>query len=90
MSAQRTSSESVQRSPFLDFLERVGWDFAGGRNTVVRSESKISFSLETVSALSDEAAALEAGPRSARFVLGMFIELDSPGAGGYLQFAAVF
>jgi hypothetical protein len=72
-----------------DFLDRVVWRSAIGREVVARNESKISFSLES-SRTAEDAATRGDGPRSMRFVLGAFVELDAAGVGGYVQFTAIF
>ena len=65
-----------------DFLDWDTYYLAGGRASIVRSESKMSVALETFGN--------PGTPRSTRFVAGLYVELDSAGAGGFLQFSALF
>jgi hypothetical protein len=72
----------VTTSLWNDFLGWDTYDFAGGKASVVRSESKLSVALETF--------ASPGTPRSTRFVAGFYVELDSVGGGGFLRFTALF
>jgi hypothetical protein len=72
----------VTTSLWNDFLDWDTYDLAGGKESIVRSESKLSVSLET--------SADPGPPRSSHFVVGFYAELDSVGGGGYVRFSALF
>ncbi len=72
----------VTTSLWNDFLARDAYYLASGKESIVRSESKLSVALETF--------ANPGTPRSSRFVMGVFFELDSVGGGGFMQFSALF
>ena len=67
---------------WVDFTEHARFDFAAGGGTSNSTEAKLSLSLEL--------PRTSPGLGSTRFVLGAFVELDSPGGGGFAQFTAIF